>query len=129
MSTELLPCPFCGGQAIGAQPYADGARVYCKGCGITTGTHRDMPSVAVKWNRRTVRPSHKSANVFRNLERVVESIELDPRHAASAILELRFLEKLLVALATLADTSPAPADNSPAALVAEFVDAARAGFP
>ena len=122
----VLPCPFCGGRAVCAQ-----ARIYCGDCGVGTMPTDDMEAACMIWNRRTVRPatSHKSASVFRNLERVIESMELDARHAAGAIIELRFLEKLLVAIATLADTAPAPAPYSPAAVVAEFVDSARSGFP
>ena len=129
--SNLLPCPFCGGQAISAELNAGLFRVGCTICGAIAAPCARRDAAVTAWNHRTVRPAtpHKSSCAFRYLEHVVESLELDPRHAAGAILELRFLDRLLVAMATLADTSPAPPDNSPAALVAEFVDAARSGFP
>ena len=49
---NLLPCPFCGGEAIEVEPLADGYwRITCRDCcARMCGTHRRMNQEA--WNTR-----------------------------------------------------------------------------
>ena len=72
VTEALLPCPFCGGEAI---ILTDGrCRVRCSKCYVTMpGVHRIEKEKAVNdWNRRTALRSGELV--------VVESIPLAKRH-------------------------------------------------
>jgi hypothetical protein len=51
MTTELNPCPFCGGEAY--QCGRDGDTIVCGRCGGGVGPCSDAPSAVSIWNSRT----------------------------------------------------------------------------
>lgn len=56
---DLLPCPFCGGEAdiVGdwKTNYSDYYQVFCENCGVSqTGQDYEAEQEAIEaWNRRT----------------------------------------------------------------------------
>ena len=57
MKPELLPCPFCGGDAIKSEedlfaPNTCNKYVWCKKCGTTSGLQIDHDFAVAAWNRR-----------------------------------------------------------------------------
>ena len=51
MTTELLPCPFCGGEAyLSGFQHSDGA-VVCKKCGAAM-FDTDAQTAIIEWNKR-----------------------------------------------------------------------------
>lgn len=48
---ELLPCPFCGGEATAENQNVITARVICIRCGVSTDWYRAYEAIAA-WNRR-----------------------------------------------------------------------------
>ncbi len=54
MSGELLPCPFCGGEA---DYEYDLYMVICKACGACTDLRETTEEAIAAWNRRTVPPA------------------------------------------------------------------------
>lgn len=51
----LLPCPFCGGEAV-EKGLGGPWIVECVGCGAATDTAGNGMEAAVLWNRRTPMP-------------------------------------------------------------------------
>lgn len=56
-SKPLLPCPFCGGNAMyNVKDYKDGKPrivfAFCHKCGANTGFKSDVDEAAEAWNRR-----------------------------------------------------------------------------
>lgn len=49
---ELLPCPFCGGEAYTWGNTACEWRVECKSCGASSLPHVTPREAAAAWNRR-----------------------------------------------------------------------------
>ena len=61
---DLLPCPFCGGEAIrvdvGLSEFVDG-EVTCEDCGGNVGNYPTKADAIAAWNRRAlpaVQPAH-----------------------------------------------------------------------
>ena len=52
MSAELLPCPFCGGEARLSQPIPEQCGM-CRECGTIGPMARDADAAIAAWNRRT----------------------------------------------------------------------------
>jgi Lar family restriction alleviation protein len=52
---DLLPCPFCGGEAVEDAICCHGVTEFirCKLCGVRTDGFDEGPSAARAWNRRT----------------------------------------------------------------------------
>ena len=63
MSEGLLPCPFCGGEALpacvaderGNALDAEGCRVTCRACGAATDRYGDALDAEAAWNARAER--------------------------------------------------------------------------
>lgn len=54
-ATELLPCPFCGGEAVERSDYSMSPRyVYCWTCRASSGHYekKDRALMFAAWNRR-----------------------------------------------------------------------------
>ena len=77
--TELLPCPFCGGEADTMTPEADDMRaatVMCMGC-YCTGKECETEAQAIAaWNRRASQAAPAPSDGLR--EALVEIINLPP---------------------------------------------------
>lgn len=55
MSDTLLPCPRCGGAAVGDEPYPgdyDTGGIHCDDCGYWTGEDMDRDEAIEWWNTR-----------------------------------------------------------------------------
>lgn len=52
VSLNLLPCPFCGGEAGLYEDYTGYWLVQCDYCGISTLRKGSRKSVILDWNRR-----------------------------------------------------------------------------
>ena len=50
---KLLPCPFCGGEAM---RQACEVFVFCSKCGVTIDSGANQPKSDAHWNRRTPPP-------------------------------------------------------------------------
>lgn len=66
MSSELKPCPYCGG--IGREVirfYEEGAAtsVQCQTCKVVTAPFLHIPQTIAAWNRRVVTPEQIEAAV------------------------------------------------------------------
>lgn len=62
-TTELLPCPFCGGEAEPFNPFdnADGTWcVLCSECASATGFEQTEAEAIAAWNARAVRTCHNT---------------------------------------------------------------------
>ena len=65
--TKLLPCPFCGGEAV-LEPrisvHKEINRIVCTRCGANSGLHHTLPDAVIrKWNTR------------KPVERIIERLE------------------------------------------------------
>lgn len=117
--TELLPCPFCGGEADTMTPEADDMRaatVMCMGC-YCTGKECETEAQAIAaWNRRASQAAPAPSDGLR------EAVEAER-------------ERIAVALETEADILPCAEDaavtRSNAALIRadfSYEDADRAAL-
>ena len=53
MSEELMPCPFCGGEAEMRKTAHWDFYVRCRKCGAKTAQHnQNEPGAVMDWNRR-----------------------------------------------------------------------------
>ena len=50
--TELLPCPFCGGDAFTGETLTSLYVVLCRGCGAETGAWDTEAEAIAAWNQR-----------------------------------------------------------------------------
>ena len=50
--TNLLPCPFCGGEARHVEPFWRHNEVRCTACGAETDTYDTMNEAIAAWNCR-----------------------------------------------------------------------------
>jgi len=73
---ELLPCPFCGGEASLTSEYwykgdRKGGEVHCFGCRVQIGRKQLVtdPEPAAAWNRRTPAPEGEAWTEDAELER------------------------------------------------------------
>ena len=61
MMNELLPCPFCGGEAQVRGSFMDGFRVECCGlCFASTQRYRTEAEAIEAWNTRSAGTCEKS---------------------------------------------------------------------
>ena len=51
-TTELLPCPFCGGEAL---PIYGGKRIMCLDCSLNTKLYKTADEAIAAWNTRVER--------------------------------------------------------------------------
>ena len=51
-AAALLPCPFCGGDAL--HIFASAGLIACRGCGAETSTLRTRIDAIAAWNRRAI---------------------------------------------------------------------------
>ena len=52
-SSELLPCPFCGGKAEFRSGSSTTPYIRCRECGGRTKSSRNRANLIAAWNRRT----------------------------------------------------------------------------
>ena len=71
--SDLLPCPFCGGEAKWVSGGPGSAYVSCMSCPAETGDG-SIPRIAAAWNRRTVQAQIDAA-VKAERERCAAMIE------------------------------------------------------
>lgn len=66
MTSELLPCPFCGGDKIDGMFIRDGWRIGCMDCsaGVSAYHPEAHKKAAEKWNRRAPPPQTKMQGDF-----------------------------------------------------------------
>lgn len=50
--TNLLPCPFCGGEAATEEEFTSFNVVRCLACGVVTDTYDTIAEAIAAWNRR-----------------------------------------------------------------------------
>ena len=63
MSSELLPCPFCGGEASKRLFYKGKYRVHCNACDAHSGDVCDTEAEAIQaWNTRAERTCRNIAS-------------------------------------------------------------------
>lgn len=97
MTSELKPCPCCGGRAeeIHLRHMGhSGHRIFCVECLITTETMHSRDSVVERWNRR--RTDGMIAWLDAEIEKCKESPWFNIRSQAKALRQCkRQLQKLL----------------------------------
>ena len=52
---DLLPCPYCGGEAEFRDGSSTAPYIRCKSCGCRTGSGRSCEKLVERWNRRAER--------------------------------------------------------------------------
>ena len=50
--TNLLPCPFCGGEAATEEEFTSFNVVRCLACGVVTDTYDTIAEAIAAWNCR-----------------------------------------------------------------------------
>lgn len=84
--TELLPCPFCGGEAqrydIDGRPFdtnVGGSGIECKSCHASTALHFDRKENLISsWNDRTASAATPMDARYWKFRNVVENLVFDP---------------------------------------------------
>jgi Lar family restriction alleviation protein len=80
MTAELLPCPFCGGEAY-VESYGPGkwqGGVYCstEGCSADGHNHDSEDAAVAAWNRRAELKAPRFSESEREaLEKIIEAAE------------------------------------------------------
>lgn len=55
MTSELKPCPFCGGEAAPMYPGARSFEICCMVCNAETDVYGSVDEAATAWNKRAER--------------------------------------------------------------------------
>ena len=65
MTKDLLPCPFCGGEAgfhaVAGRTYAECKQCEASSALIKTGNNNDLSKVVKAWNTRVTSPVHNNS--------------------------------------------------------------------
>lgn len=70
---DLLPCPFCGGEAeLAGDRETNEHIVFCKPCGAQEAYHKTKAEAIIAWNRRA--PDPRLAEADKLLERAEKAL-------------------------------------------------------
>ena len=80
MTSELRPCPFCGGDDLAVMELLSrGFRIECEGCGAYSPVIKDGPALLTAWNRRAEQAAElaKFKALAETLAGELQQIEVD----------------------------------------------------